>query len=64
MTLMTCAALQAGAAQQTEANAMTEITFQAKKSYTNPFLDVALDVVFTDPEGAQKTVPAFWAGGN
>ena len=23
----------------------------------------ALDVVFTEPSGAQKTVPAFWAGG-
>lgn len=64
MTLMTCAALQAGASQQTEANVMTEITFQAKKAYTNPFLEATLDVVFTDPGGAEKTVPAFWAGGN
>ena len=27
-------------------------------------MEIELDVVFTDPQGTQKTVPAFWAGGD
>ena len=42
---------------------VAEITFDAAQPHPKPFLDVTLDVVFTDPAGAQKTVPAFWAGG-
>jgi len=61
---MTCAALQADAAQQTEANVAVEIAFRAQEAHANPFLDVTLDVLFTDPAGTQKTVPAFWAGGD
>jgi len=47
----------------TEANVVAEITFAAAQPHPKPFLDVALEVVFTDPTGVQKTVPAFWAGG-
>jgi len=64
MSMMTCAALGAGAAQQAEANVAVEIAFQAERAHANPFLDVTLDVVFTDPGGAEKTVPGFWAGGD
>jgi len=46
-----------------QANRVVEISFQAEKSRSNPFLEVEVDVVFTDPKGTQKTVPAFWAGG-
>ena len=46
-----------------QANRVAEISFQAEKSRSNPYLEIELDVVFTDPEGRQKTVPAFWAGG-
>ena len=49
---------------KTEANAVAEITFDAAQPHPKPFLDVTLDVMFTDPSGTQKTVPAFWAGGN
>jgi hypothetical protein len=48
----------------TEANVVAEITLDAAQPHRRPFLDVALDVVFTDPGGARKTMPAFWAGGN
>ncbi|MFP6643904.1 MAG: DUF5060 domain-containing protein, partial [Candidatus Latescibacterota bacterium] len=41
-----------------------EITLRADKLAANPFVDITLDVVFTDPEGGTKRVPAFWAGGN
>lgn len=43
-------------------NVVTEITFKAGKKYPNPFTDVTLDVVFTDPAGVAKKVPGFWAG--
>ncbi len=72
VVLITCDAPRAGAAprqaqgrlQQTEANVAVEIPFRAEKAHANPFLEVGLDVVFTDPGGAQKTVPGFWAGGD
>jgi len=45
-------------------NCPIEITFESAKSYADPFNDVELDVVFTDPEGEEHKVPAFWAGEN
>jgi hypothetical protein len=48
----------------TEANVAIEVTLDAAQPHPEPFLQVALEVVFTDPAGARKTVPAFWAGGN
>ena len=61
---MTCLTLQSGAAQHTEANVVVETPFRAGKPHADPFKEVNLDVVFTDPQGTQKTVPAFWAGGD
>ncbi|MEO7298079.1 MAG: DUF4038 domain-containing protein [Verrucomicrobiota bacterium] len=49
---------------KTEANVMAEVTFTAKQTYADPFNDVTLDVVFTDPKGKEFRVPAFWAGTN
>jgi hypothetical protein len=48
---------------KTEANTVAEISFEAAQPHAKPFTDVVLDVVFTDPAGSQKSVPAFWAGG-
>ena len=62
--LLTCATLRAGAVQQTEANTVIEISFQTQKQDANPFTDVELDVLFTDPGGNQLRVPTFWAGGD
>lgn len=62
-----CIAITLAAAQSVqaiEANVPAEITFTAKGQFADPFADVVLDVVFTDPAGAQRVVPAFWAGGN
>ena len=56
--------MQAGKLIQTETNVVAGISFRAAKAYANPFMDVAPDVVFTDPEGNRKTVPAFRAGGD
>lgn len=47
---------------RTEANVPTEITFIAQKPHDDPFNTVQVDVLFTDPKGGQKLVPAFWDG--
>ncbi|TSA40072.1 DUF5060 domain-containing protein [bacterium] len=49
---------------KTETNVIIEIKFRAAKSHVNPFADVSLDVVVTDPVGTSRAVPAFWAGGD
>src|SRR5262245_44587720 len=46
-----------------EANRMAEFTFESATVYQDPFNEVTLDVVFTDPSSAKRRVPAFWAGG-
>src|SRR4029453_5438590 len=40
----------------------TEWAYSSGKAYSDPFNDVDIDVVFTDPEGREQKVPAFWAG--
>ena len=43
---------------------VTEIAFHSPKDYANPFTDLELDVLFTNPHGSEIKVPAFWAGGD
>ncbi len=47
---------------QCEANVMVELSFEARKTHDDPFNTVTLDVVFSDPNGNNLRVPAFWAG--
>jgi hypothetical protein len=49
---------------ETQANVMGEVEVKASRSYNDPFNEVTLDVVFTDPSGKEAKVPAFWSGGN
>ena len=49
---------------KTQANVMTELSFDAKNAHADPFNEVTLDVVFTDPAGHAMKVPAFWDGKN
>ena len=44
------------------ARCVAEWSYSSEKAYADPFNDVELDVVFTDPQGHEQTVPAFWAG--
>jgi hypothetical protein len=44
------------------ARCVAEWAYFSGKAYTDPFNEVELDVVFTDPQGNQQRVPAFWAG--
>jgi hypothetical protein len=48
----------------TDANVMVEVAFASGRTYADPFNQVTLDVIFTEPQGAELRVPAFWAGGN
>jgi hypothetical protein len=63
LLLVSLAALPAADPQRTQAGVPAEITFTAGQVHRAPFAGVTLDVVFTDPAGVAKTVPAFWAGG-
>lgn len=45
-------------------NMMMEWAYTSGWSYSDPFNEVELDVIFTDPDGEDKCVPAFWAGEN
>src|SRR5262245_40811079 len=47
--------------QVTQQNVMVELSFSSTKMYSDPFNQVTLDVLFTDPKGAELRVPAFWA---
>lgn len=49
---------------ETEANVPVELTFTAQRQHADPFHDVTLDLVFVDPKGVTRKVPAFWAGNN
>lgn len=44
------------------ARCVTEWAYSTGKAYADPFNEVELDVVFTDPQGREQRVPAFWAG--
>ena len=47
---------------RTEANVMVELTFRASQAYADPFNEVTLDVIVSDPRGRELRVPGFWAG--
>lgn len=43
-------------------NCITEWSYTSNTSYGDPFNDVQLDIVVTDPNGQERVIPAFWAG--
>ncbi|MBC7327777.1 DUF4038 domain-containing protein [bacterium] len=43
-------------------NCPIEITFETTRKYDDPFNDVEVEVIFTEPDGKERIVPAFWAG--
>ena len=52
------------ASQMVEANRVAEISLVSERIYQNPFTEVDLDAIVTQPDGKQLRVPAFWVGGN
>jgi hypothetical protein len=50
--------------KSTNANEFIEITLSSSKHYADPFNEVELDAIFSDPAGRTVRIPAFWAGNN
>ena len=57
-------AVEQDAILKTEANRMVEIPLTARRDYKDPFNQVTLDAIFTDPVGRELRVPGFWDGKN
>jgi hypothetical protein len=55
---------RANAGQRVETNRVAEIALVSEKTYANPFTEIRLDAIVTQPDGKQLRAPAFWAGGN
>ncbi|MCK5801238.1 MAG: DUF4038 domain-containing protein [Lentisphaeria bacterium] len=45
-------------------NQVFEFSLTADRSYDEPFHTIELDVIFTEPSGWERRVPAFWSGDN
>ena len=45
-------------------NHVAEWSFQSAVEHADPFNDVTLDLIVTGPDGRERTIPAFWAGGS
>lgn len=45
-------------------NCMMEWSYSTGTKYSDPFNEVELDVLFTNPIGETLRAPAFWAGGS
>ena len=59
-----CSAAVPQAEHQVQANQVVQINLHSTKSYKNPFMDVTLDAIVTQPNGKHLDVPAFWDGGS
>ena len=46
-----------------EANQVADVALVSRTTCTNPFLEIQLDAVVTQPVGIQLRAPGFWAGG-
>ncbi len=49
---------------KTQSNVPAEVVFHASGKHADPFNDVTMDVIFSDPDGGSHRVPAFWDGGD
>ncbi len=47
-----------------EQNRVFEWTLRSQQGYADPFNQVALDAVCTGPDGRERRLPGFWAGGD
>lgn len=43
-------------------NCVIELSYRSEKTYSDPFNDIELSVVFIEPDKEEKIVPAFWDG--
>ena len=49
---------------KTQQNNVIELAFISSKEYSDPFNDITVTAVITDPIGTERRVLAFWAGGS
>ena len=66
LAILVVSGISASAAEapaQTEANVVLEVRFESTRPHPDPFNELTVDVVFTDPAGGRLRVPAFWDGG-
>ena len=54
---------QAAGFSRIEANQVAEVTLDSGKTYKNPFVEIELNAVVTQPNGNRLRVPMFWSGG-
>ncbi|MHC4106123.1 MAG: apiosidase-like domain-containing protein, partial [Planctomycetota bacterium] len=54
---------QAAEQMKVEANRVAEVTLSSAETYKNPFIDIELDAVVTQPDSNKLRVPMFWASG-
>ena len=47
-----------------EANLVTEVTLTSVNRYANPFTEIELNAVVTQPDGNKLRIPMFWVGNN
>jgi hypothetical protein len=47
-----------------EANHVVQVILVSAKMYKNPFVEIELNAVVTQPDSNKLRVPMFWAGGN
>ena len=64
VVLICCAGLTRAEPISTEANRVVEIELRSETQYENPFTEIELDVIVTQPNGKELRVPGFWAGGD
>ncbi|HSI24386.1 MAG TPA: DUF5060 domain-containing protein, partial [Methylotenera sp.] len=48
--------------KNTSANEFIEITLNSSKQYKDPFNEIEINAIFTEPSGRIVRIPAFWAG--
>lgn len=48
---------------ETEQNRVVELSFEAERDHPGPFRGVEFGAVVSAPDGAERHVPGFWAGG-
>ncbi len=48
--------------KKTNVNEFIEITLNSTKQYADPFNEIEIDAIFTEPSGRTVRIPAFWAG--
>jgi len=55
---------QAAGTKSIQANRVAQVALKSSKTYANPFMEVELDAIVTQPDGQELRVPMFWAGKN